>query len=162
MLQVSPLTTHRIAMHGADVIMGSHHRAGEPFQNDAESSRCDVKTAGLEPHTSRVGNPETIIFQVDVGNEVLATPSIRFEAVSETVEGGNWHVPLLANRVIQGQHFIYTTNRFPSPRCASTIQIVRPLETTAETQPQLQTALLRLSAMTSQYFPAGAPKMISR
>ena len=31
------------------------------------------------------------------------------------------------------------------------IQIVRPLESIAETQPQLQPALLRLSAMISQY-----------
>ena|SRR5207247_7514882 len=38
-------------------------------------------------------------------------------------------------------------NRFPSLRCASAIQIVRPLESTPETQPQLQPALLRLSAM---------------
>jgi hypothetical protein len=45
-----------------------------------------------------------------------------------------------------------TTNRFPSLRCASAIQIVRPLESIAETQPQLQPALLRLSAMISQHF----------
>ena len=44
-----------------------------------------------------------------------------------------------------------TTKRFPSSRCASAIQIVRPLESIAETQPQLQPALLRLSAMISQY-----------
>ena len=37
-------------------------------------------------------------------------------------------------------------------RYASAIQIVRPLESIAETQPQLQPALLRLSAMISQYF----------
>jgi hypothetical protein len=37
-------------------------------------------------------------------------------------------------------------------RCASAIQIVRPLESIADTQPQLQPALLRLSAMISQYF----------
>src|SRR4029077_2871189 len=43
-----------------------------------------------------------------------------------------------------------TTKRFPSPRCASAIQIVRPLESIAETQPQLQPALLRLSAMISK------------
>jgi hypothetical protein len=47
-----------------------------------------------------------------------------------------------------------TTNRFPSSRCASAMKIVRPSETTAETQPQLQPALLRLSAMISQYFIA--------
>jgi hypothetical protein len=40
---------------------------------------------------------------------------------------------------------------FPSPRRASTIQIVRPRESTAETQPQLHPALPRLSAMISQY-----------
>ena len=40
-----------------------------------------------------------------------------------------------------------TTKRFPSPRCASVIQMVRPLESTADTQPQLQPALLRSSAM---------------
>src|SRR5438093_9556869 len=40
-----------------------------------------------------------------------------------------------------------TTKRFPSSRCASAIQIVRRRESTAETQPQLQPALLRLSAL---------------
>ena len=40
-----------------------------------------------------------------------------------------------------------TTKRFPSPRCASAIQIVRPSQSMAETQPKLQPALLRLSAM---------------
>jgi hypothetical protein len=44
----------------------------------------------------------------------------------------------------------HTTKRLPSPRCASTIQIVRPLELTVETQPQLNPALLRLLAMISQ------------
>src|SRR4029453_19494100 len=34
-----------------------------------------------------------------------------------------------------------TTNRFPSPRCALAIQIVRPLESIAETQSQLQPVL---------------------
>jgi hypothetical protein len=37
-------------------------------------------------------------------------------------------------------------------RCASTTKIIRPLESTADTQPQLQPALLRLSAIISQYF----------
>jgi hypothetical protein len=36
--------------------------------------------------------------------------------------------------------------------CASATKIVRPPESTVETQPQLQPALLRLSAMISQYF----------
>jgi hypothetical protein len=45
-----------------------------------------------------------------------------------------------------------TTKRFASSRCASAIQIVRPRQSIAETQPQLQPALLRLSAMISQFF----------
>src|SRR5947208_6457928 len=39
---------------------------------------------------------------------------------------------------------VRTTKRFPSPRCASAIQIVRPLESIAKTQPQLQPALLQI------------------
>ena len=42
-----------------------------------------------------------------------------------------------------------TTKRFPSSRCASAIQIVRPLESISETQPQLQPALLRFSVSNS-------------
>src|SRR5207249_975948 len=91
MLQVSPVTTHRIAMHGANVVVSSHHRAGETFQNDAESSRRDVKGAGLEPDTIRIRYPETIIFLVDVRNEVFAAPSIRIEAVGEIAEGSDRH-----------------------------------------------------------------------
>ena len=50
-----------------------------------------------------------------------------------------------------------TTKRFPSSRCASAIQIVRPLESIAETQPQLQPALLRLSAMMPTGERSGLP-----
>ena len=45
-----------------------------------------------------------------------------------------------------------TIKRFPSSRCASAIQIVRPSESMAETQPKLHPALLSLSAMISQDF----------
>src|SRR6266480_6524412 len=51
-----------------------------------------------------------------------------------------------------------TTKRFPSPRCASAIQIVRPSRSTAETQPKLHPALLRLSAMISQHFTEGCDR----
>src|SRR5947207_14794242 len=40
-----------------------------------------------------------------------------------------------------------TTKRFPSSCCASTIQIVRPLESIAETQPPLKPALLRFAVI---------------
>ena len=45
-----------------------------------------------------------------------------------------------------------TIKRLPSSRCASAIKIVCPLELIVATQPQLQPALLRLSAIISQYF----------
>src|SRR6476660_268876 len=65
--------------------------------------------------------------------------------------------PELVYRPLQFQNAVSivsarTTKRFPLSRCASAIQIVRPLESIAETQPQLQPALLRLSAITSHYF----------
>ena len=41
---------------------------------------------------------------------------------------------------------------FPSSPCASATKAVCPLQSTADIQPQLQPALLRLSAMISQYF----------
>jgi hypothetical protein len=50
-----------------------------------------------------------------------------------------------------------TTKRFPSSRSASAIQIVRPFELTVATQPQLHPALLRLSAIISQYFTFRTP-----
>src|SRR5262249_2827311 len=46
-----------------------------------------------------------------------------------------------------------TMNRFPSPRCASAIQIVRPCVSIADTQPQLHPALLQLSPISSEAFP---------
>ena len=45
-----------------------------------------------------------------------------------------------------------TTNRVPPSRYASVIQIVRPSESTADTHPQLQPLLLRLSAIISECF----------
>src|SRR5437588_12927714 len=86
MFQVSPVTTHRVAMNGANVGVRSHHRAGETFQNDAESSFRDVEGAGLKPDTIRVRNPETVLVQVAVRNATFALPPSRPPASGETVE----------------------------------------------------------------------------
>jgi hypothetical protein len=42
---------------------------------------------------------------------------------------------------------------FPSSRCASATKNVRPFKSNADTQPQLQPALLRLSAIISRLLP---------
>ena len=81
-------------MNGANVIVSSHHGAGETFQNDGEPSRCDVEAAGLEPDTVRVRNPETVVVEVGVSDEVFAAPSIRLEAVGEIAEGSNRHLSI--------------------------------------------------------------------
>src|SRR4051812_15719290 len=86
MLQVSPMTTHGKAMNGANVVMSPNHGTGEALQNDAESSRRDIKAAGLKPHASRIGNPKTFIVDIDAGYEVFAASTIRLEAVGETLK----------------------------------------------------------------------------
>jgi hypothetical protein len=52
-----------------------------------------------------------------------------------------------------------TTKRFPLSRCASVIQIVRPLASIAETQPQVQPALL---SFVSDDFPAFHARSVLR
>src|SRR5947207_1340490 len=94
MFQVSPVTAHRIAMNGTHVVVSSHHRAGKTFQNDGESSRCDVEAAGLEPDTIRVRNPQTVVVEVGISNEVFAAPSIGIEAVGEIAKGSNRHLSI--------------------------------------------------------------------
>ena len=49
-----------------------------------------------------------------------------------------------------------------SPQCASAIQIVRALESTVETQPQLQPASLRLSGINTAQREAVRKKLRSR
>src|SRR5947208_6480499 len=95
MLQVPPVTTHRVDLNGPNVVVSAQLGAGKTLQNDAESSRRDVKAARLDPYTLGVRNPEAVVLHVDVDNEVFAAPSIRIEAVGETVKGSDWHMSLL-------------------------------------------------------------------
>jgi hypothetical protein len=71
-----------------------------------------------------------------------------FEKTSSLCQGNLPQVRVVASSSRNAANFssARTTKRFLS-RCASAIQIVRPLESIADTQPQLQPALLRLSAM---------------
>src|SRR5690242_4539608 len=88
MLQVPPVTAHRVATHRADVVVSSQHGAGKTLQNNTESSGRHVEVARLEPHAIRVRNPAEAVLQVDVGNKVFAASAIRIEAVGETAKGG--------------------------------------------------------------------------
>jgi hypothetical protein len=115
MLQVPPVTTHRIATNGPNVVVSAQLGAGETFQNDAESSRRDVKAARLDPYTFRIRNPEAVVLHVDVGNEVFAAPSIWIEAVGETVEGSDRHVfsPFASQRLRSEYQFETTGGTTP-------------------------------------------------
>jgi hypothetical protein len=79
-------------MHRANVVMSSHHGARETFQKETESTRCNVKAAGLKPDTVRVRNPETVIVEIGVSNEMFAVPPIGLQAIGETVESSDRHV----------------------------------------------------------------------
>src|SRR5438034_10509533 len=91
-LQVSPSTAYRVAMHARNVVMRSDHRTRETFQDKTESSRRDIETTRLKPDTVRVRNPQIFVVEIRVGDEVFAASLIWLKAIGKTVEGGNWHV----------------------------------------------------------------------
>jgi hypothetical protein len=92
------------------------------------------------------------------GSRSLAFPSWFSAAIGEIDQTranpiGDWH--LIADSKFQkrSQLFIRVHNETLSVAAMwSAIQIVRPSQSKAETQPQLQPAFLRLSAIISQYF----------
>jgi hypothetical protein len=73
-LQVPPMTAHRIAMNGANVVVNAQLGAGETFQHDAESTRHDVQAARLEPYTFRIRN--TIHLAHATGADLLQHPIV--------------------------------------------------------------------------------------
>ncbi len=95
------MTTHRIPVYGADVVVNAQFGAGETFQNNAESSSRDVEATGLEPYSVGIRNPVAVVIDVDVGDEVFAASLIWIESVGETVEGSDWHVRLLFESTIE-------------------------------------------------------------
>jgi hypothetical protein len=92
-------------MYGANMVMGSHHRTGKTFQNEAESSRRDVEATRLEPDTIRIRNPECVVIQVGIGDEVFAAPSIWIETVGEIAESSDRHMSLVTRPIITDVEF---------------------------------------------------------
>jgi hypothetical protein len=88
-LQVPPVTTHRVTTYRADVIVSAEHGTGETFQNNTKSSGGDIEVAGLYPDTIGIRNPARTFVEVGVGNEVFAASSIWIEAIGEAVENGD-------------------------------------------------------------------------
>jgi len=94
---------------------------------------------GREPPTARV----RVGWSSACHYDVRAAPEIwlRCHKVLRTLDGLHFCqrlIPVPENAVTFSS--ARTTNRFPSSRWASAIQIVLPLESTPETQPQLQPA----------------------
>ena len=79
-------------MHARNVVMRSNHRARQTLQHQTESPGSDIKTTWLEPDAVRVWNPEIVIVEVRVCDEMFAASLIRLEAVGTTTESGDWHV----------------------------------------------------------------------
>jgi hypothetical protein len=79
-------------MHTANVVMSSHHGARKTFENNTESSRRDVKAARLKPDTVCIRDPETVIVEIRVGDEMFAVPLIWLQTIGETVESSDRHM----------------------------------------------------------------------
>src|SRR6185437_16691039 len=90
-LEVSPVSTHRIATHSAHVVMSAQRGTGKTLQNNAESPGRAVEMARLKPDTIGIRYPATIVCYIDVGNEVLAASANWIEAVGEAVESSDRH-----------------------------------------------------------------------
>src|SRR6476660_10214513 len=80
-LEVSPVSTHRITTHSAHVVMSAQRGTWKTLQNNAESAGRAVEMARLKPDTIRIGYPATIIRCVDGSNEVLPASTRRIEAI---------------------------------------------------------------------------------
>jgi hypothetical protein len=83
-LLISPLTAYCITMNASDVIMRSNDGGGKSFQYDTESSRRDIETAGLEPDTVRVRNPQMFVVEIRVGDEVFAASLVWLKAIGKS------------------------------------------------------------------------------
>src|SRR4029077_10741397 len=86
-------------------------------------------------------------FQFQTRNGLFSSDSQFAKSVQST---GGYRPPFLIPETPSSSQPHARQTAFPSPQCASAIQIVCPLQSTADIQPQLQPALLRLSAMISQ------------
>lgn len=57
MFEIPPATSQRVTAHGSYVIVNAKLSARQAFEQNAEASRCDIETAGLNPYSIRVGKP---------------------------------------------------------------------------------------------------------
>jgi hypothetical protein len=71
--------------------MRSDHGARQTFQHQTESTGSDIKTAWLEPDAVRVWNPESVVIEVRVRNEMFTASLIGLETIGKTAESGNRH-----------------------------------------------------------------------
>ena len=108
--------------------------------------RCvDSAIAGPERRTTLAGKcppPDSDPFNGAESGENYPSQSRQF-AAAQTADSSSINAVSFSSA--------RTTKRFRSSRCASATNIVSPRESTVATQPQLQPALLRLSAMISKY-----------
>ena len=83
------MTTKRVATYRADMVISAQPGAGQTLQDYAESPRRDIEMAGLKPDALGIRNPATVVFQVDVGDEMFTASPTRVEAIGETAESGD-------------------------------------------------------------------------
>ena len=75
--------------------MGAKLGAREALQDNAEPPGRDIEVAGLKGDAVGIRNPATVVFQVDVGDEMFTASPTRVEAIGEAAESGDrQYVPL--------------------------------------------------------------------
>ena len=92
MLQVPPVTTHRVAVNSSNMVVDPELGTRKTFQNNTEPSGRDVEATGLEPDPFRIRNPAALVVDVNIRKEVSTAPLVRIQTVGKTFEGSDRHV----------------------------------------------------------------------
>jgi len=119
-----------------------------PLHSTRRPRRGEVRYRRAE---LRIGRPAPSALCDDAGLNALAgvlrSSSARSRSINGTERCERRRAAIRAlQQAVERFADATATKRFPLSRCASTIQIVRTLESIAETQPKLQTALPRFSS----------------
>src|SRR5687767_8262847 len=90
-LEVFPRSTDRVAVDRAHVVVRGKLGPGVDPQDVGEPPGSDVELAGLEPGAVDVGDPELLVVEVRVGDELVPASLRGVEPVVEVAERGDRH-----------------------------------------------------------------------
>ena len=91
----------------------AHLAPSQTLQDRAESPRPDIEVAGLNPDAIGIRNPAAVVFQVDVGDEMVTASPTRVEAIGEAAESGDRRCvrSFMLGKPVTGQGHVQKPNR---------------------------------------------------